>query len=112
MVNYPTKLESYINGAWRAGGGGETHAVINPATGETLAMLPLVSAADLDEALVAAEAGFKIWRKTDVNERAAKLHGVAELIRTRADAIATLLTMEQGKPIAEARGEVVSCAAV
>ncbi len=104
-------LALYINGRWRKGEGRDTHAVINPATGETLAQLPLATAADLDEALEATAKGFAVWRKTDVNERAAILHKVAGLIRERAETIAVLLTTEQGKPLAEARTEVLSCAA-
>ncbi len=104
-------LALYINGRWRKGEGRDTHAVINPATGETLAQLPLATAADLDEALEATAKGFAVWRKTDVNERAGILHNVAGLIRERAETIAVLLTTEQGKPLAEARTEVLSCAA-
>jgi len=112
MISYPKTLKFYVNGSWRSGEGRDTHSVINPATGETLAELPLANAADLDEALAAADRGFTSWRETDVNKRAAALHKVADLIRERADAIAPLLTMEQGKPIAEAKGEVASCAGV
>jgi succinate-semialdehyde dehydrogenase / glutarate-semialdehyde dehydrogenase len=110
-MNYPTDLGIYINGSWRKGDGRDTYRVVNPATGETLAELPLATAADLDEALAATARGFAVWRKTDVNERAATLHKVAGLIRERAEAIAVLLTTEQGKPLAEARTEVLSCAA-
>jgi succinate-semialdehyde dehydrogenase / glutarate-semialdehyde dehydrogenase len=109
---YPTDLQFYIAGRWRSGEGRDTHAVINPATGVTLAQLPLATAGDLDEALEAAERGFKSWRAVDVNTRGAILHKVAELIRERTDTIAAYLTMEQGKPIAEAKGEVASCAGV
>jgi succinate-semialdehyde dehydrogenase / glutarate-semialdehyde dehydrogenase len=110
-LSYTTDLKLYINGSWRSGEGRDHHDVINPATGETLAQLPLATAADLDEALAATAQGFAIWRKVDVNERAAILHKVAGLIRERAEDIATLLTIEQGKPLAEARTEVLSCAA-
>ncbi len=109
---YPTDLKFYINGTWRSGGGRDVHKVVNPASGQTLAELPLANADDLDEALEAAARGFKAWRATDVGERAAILHKVAENIRARADAIAPLLTMEQGKPLSEAKGEILSCAGV
>ncbi len=69
--SYPADLALYINGQWRSGEGRDTHAVINPASGETLAELPLATAADLDEALEAAERGFKSWRAVDVNARGA-----------------------------------------
>ncbi|MGB5077535.1 MAG: NAD-dependent succinate-semialdehyde dehydrogenase [Sphingorhabdus sp.] len=110
-TNYNADLALYIDGAWRKGEGRDTHAVINPATGETLAELSLATAADLDDALAATAKGFAAWRKTDVNERAAVLHKVATLIRERAEDIAVLLTTEQGKPLSEARTEVLSCAA-
>ena len=111
-TTYNADLALFIDGKWRSGEGRDTHAVVNPATGATIAQLPLATAADLDEALAAADKGFKQWRATDVNARAAVLHKAADLIRERADAIATLMTLEQGKPLAEAKGEVLSAAAV
>jgi succinate-semialdehyde dehydrogenase / glutarate-semialdehyde dehydrogenase len=110
-MTYTTNLGLYINGKWRSGEGRQMHKVVNPATGDSLAELPLATAADLDEALDSAAKGFAHWRKTDVNERAGVLHKIAGLIRERADNIAVLLTTEQGKPLAEARTEVLSCAA-
>jgi succinate-semialdehyde dehydrogenase/glutarate-semialdehyde dehydrogenase len=110
-MTYTTDLALYIDGQWRKGEGRDTHKVVNPATGETLADLPLATAADLDEALAAAQMGFEVWRKTDVNARAATLHKIADLIRERAEDIAVLMTTEQGKPIGESRTEVASCAA-
>ncbi len=110
-MTYPTDLALYIDGSWRKGEGRDTHKIVNPATGETLAELPMATAADLDEALAAAQLGFEVWRKTDVAERAATLHRIADLIRERAEGIAVLMTTEQGKPLGESRGEVQSCAA-
>ena len=110
-MSYTTDLGLYIDGSWRKREGRDCHAVVNPATGETLAELPLANAADLDEALAATAKGFAYWRAVDVNARAAILHKVADLIRERAEGIAVLLTTEQGKPLAEARTEVLSCAA-
>ena len=108
---YTTDLALYIDGSWRSGEGRETHQVVNPATGATLAELPMATTADLDEALAATAKGFALWRNTDVNARAATLHKIADLIRERAESIAVLLTSEQGKPLAEARTEIASCAA-
>ncbi len=108
---YPTNLGIYLDGTWRSGEGRENHKVINPATGEVLAELPQATIADLDEAIAATAKGFAHWRAVDVNERAGILHKVAGLIRERAETIAVLLTTEQGKPLAEARTEVLSCAA-
>ena len=109
-MNSSSELGIYINGSWRRGEGRDVHNVVNPATGAVIAELPLATAADLDEALEATAKGFAHWRAVDVNERAAILHKVAGLIRERAEDIAVLLTTEQGKPLAEARTEVLSCA--
>lgn len=110
QMNSSSELGIYINGSWRRGEGRDMHNVVNPATGAVIAELPLATAADLDEALDATAKGFAHWRAVDVNERAAILHKVAGLIRERAEDIAVLLTTEQGKPLAEARTEVLSCA--
>ena len=110
--NYDANLALYINGKWRSGEGRDVHQVVNPATGATLAQLPLATAADLDEALAASAKGFALWRDTDVNARAFVLHKAAALIRERAEQIAVLLTLEQGKPLSEARTEILSCAVV
>lgn len=109
---YASDLALFINGSWRMGEGRDALAVLNPATGAAIAELPVASAADLEEALAAAQAGFAEWRMVDVDTRGAILRKAAELIRDRADRIATLLTTEQGKPVGEARGEVVGAAAM
>jgi succinate-semialdehyde dehydrogenase / glutarate-semialdehyde dehydrogenase len=109
-IEYVADLKLYINGEWRSGAGRDTHAVVNPATGHTIAQVPLATLQDLDDALDASAKGFEIWRKTDVNARGATLRRAGELVRQRADVIATMMTLEQGKPLAEARGEVLSSA--
>lgn len=109
---YDTELKLFINGSWRTGEGRDEHAVVNPATGDAIAALPLATEADLDEALAASERGFATWRAMDPEARGAILHKVASLIRERAEAMATLLTLEQGKPLVESRGEVASSAAL
>jgi len=110
MTDYTTDLALFVDGSWRLGEGRDAHAVVNPATGGTIAELPLASIADLDEALAAADRGFKLWRATDVEVRSAVLRKTATLLRERAEDIATTLTIEQGKPIAEARGEIAGSA--
>lgn len=110
MTDYTTDLALFIDGSWRIGEGRDAHAVVNPATGGTIAELPLASIADLDEALAAADRGFQLWRATDVEVRSAVLRKTATLLRERAEDIATTLTIEQGKPIAEARGEIAGSA--
>lgn len=109
---YRADLALFINGRWRSGEGRDVHQVLNPATGEVVAELPLATEADLDEALEASARGFEHWRSTDINARAAILHKAAALIRERAEEIATMLTIEQGKPIGESRTEILSCATV
>ncbi len=109
---YNPELQLFINGSWRIGEGRDASQVVNPATGDAIAELPLATAADLDEALAASEIGFRTWRAMDVEARGAILHKAAALLRERAEAIATLLTLEQGKPIVEARGEVAGSAAL
>jgi succinate-semialdehyde dehydrogenase/glutarate-semialdehyde dehydrogenase len=84
-----------------------THRVINPATGETLGELPLADAADLDRALDTAARGFKIWRNSTAQQRAAVLQGAARLMLERQEDIARIATMEQGKTLAETRIEVL-----
>jgi succinate-semialdehyde dehydrogenase / glutarate-semialdehyde dehydrogenase len=84
-----------------------THKVINPATEEVLGELPLADAADLDRALETAAKGFKIWRDSTAQQRAAVLQGAARLMLERQEDIARIATMEQGKTLAETRIEVM-----
>lgn len=108
--HYDADIRLFIDGSWRIGEGRDVSGVINPATGDTIAEVPLATTADLDEALAASESGFRTWRAVDVEVRGAILHKAAALLRERTEAIATLLTLEQGKPITEARSEVSSSA--
>jgi succinate-semialdehyde dehydrogenase / glutarate-semialdehyde dehydrogenase len=109
MTPYPA-LYMIIDGERVAAGDRRTHRVINPATEETLGELPLATAADLDRALDTAAGGFKIWRKSTPQERAAVLQGAARLLVERQEAIARVATMEQGKPLSETRIEVMMVA--
>lgn len=84
-----------------------THRVVNPATGETLGELPLADAADLDRALETAQRGFRIWRDSTPQQRAAVLQGAARLMMERQEDLARVATMEEGKTIGEARIEVL-----
>ncbi len=101
---YPS-LALYIDGEWVSGGGRREHQVLNPATGEAFASLPLASTADLDRALDAAQRGFQVWKKVEAAERASVLRKAAVLIRERSDKIAWVATIEEGKTFAEAKGE-------
>jgi succinate-semialdehyde dehydrogenase/glutarate-semialdehyde dehydrogenase len=105
-MNYPD-LYLQIAGERVTGGGRRTHEVVNPATGETLGALPLADPADLDRALDAAATGFRLWRDTPAVERALVLQGAARLMLERREEIARIATLEQGKPLAESRVEVM-----
>ncbi|MFH6782288.1 MULTISPECIES: NAD-dependent succinate-semialdehyde dehydrogenase [Methylobacterium] len=100
-------VKLHIAGEWRAGSAGQTLPILNPATGETLSQLAVATRQDLDQALEAADRGFKAWRKVSAFERSKVLRKAANLMRERADAIARIMTLEQGKPLAEAKMEVL-----
>lgn len=102
----------YIAGEWRIGGGRHEEEVLNPATGAVIGTVPHASDADLAEALATAARGFAEWRVTPGEARGAVLARTAALIRERADALAAIATEEQGKPLAEARGEALGAAAI
>ena len=102
----------YINGEWCQASDGRTADVVNPATAKVIGKVPLASQADLDRALAAAEAGFKVWRKTSAYDRSKLLRKAAQLLRERADDVARLITLEQGKPLAEGKLETLTSADV
>jgi succinate-semialdehyde dehydrogenase / glutarate-semialdehyde dehydrogenase len=106
VSNYP-QLHMIIDGEKIPVGHRRTHKVINPATEEVLGELPLADAADLDRALETAAKGFKIWRESTAQQRAAVLQGAARLMLERQEDIARIATMEQGKTLAETRIEVM-----
>jgi len=102
----------HIDGAWGPAQGGRTLPIVNPATGEQIGTLAHAEAPDLDRALESAQAGFEVWRNTSPYERSKIMRKAAELIRARAADIAQLMTMEQGKPVVEARGETMLAAEI
>jgi succinate-semialdehyde dehydrogenase / glutarate-semialdehyde dehydrogenase len=104
------QLALYIDGAFIHGEGRYEQEVFNPSTGTAFARLPHATKQDLDRALAAAGKAFQSWRGTSPLERSRILRRVAELIRERAPAIARNITLDQGKPIAEALQEVTTCA--
>jgi acyl-CoA reductase-like NAD-dependent aldehyde dehydrogenase len=99
-----------IGGEWRQAGAGEAIEVVNPATEDVVGTVPSAQPADVGEAVATAKAAFPGWAATDVEARAHVLAKAAALIEERAKELAALLTSEQGKPIAEARGEVTHLA--
>ncbi len=102
----------HVAGKWRAAGGGRTFDVVNPATEEVIGTLAHAGIADLDEALAAAAAGFAVWRKLSAYERSKIMRKAADLVRERSESIARLMTTEQGKPLVEARTEILGSADV
>ncbi|MFP3604980.1 NAD-dependent succinate-semialdehyde dehydrogenase [Paraburkholderia sp. SIMBA_053] len=94
----------YIGGEWYEGA--STYPVLNPATGEVIAQVAKGGAAEATQAIAAAERAFPAWRSLTAKERSARVKRWGELMLEHRDALAVLLTREQGKPLAEARGEV------
>ena len=105
-------VQLFIDGAWRPAASGKTISVLNPATGEQIGTVAHAEKADLDAALAAAEKGFAAWRKVSAYDRYKTLRKAAEILRANAAEIATKMTMEQGKPLVEAKGETLAGADV
>jgi acyl-CoA reductase-like NAD-dependent aldehyde dehydrogenase len=102
--------EMLIGGNRRTAAGNAEIEVVNPATEEIVDTVPAASSEDVELAVGAAKRAFAEWSRTDVEKRAAMLAKAASLIEERAGVLAALLTAEQGKPLAEARGEVTHLA--
>ena len=101
------RQQGYIGGAWHEADGKETQTVRNPSTGEALGTTPRMGAAETRRAIEAAEAAWPAWRAKTAKERAALLRKWYELMLAHQDDLAAILTAEQGKPLAEARGEIL-----
>ncbi|MFC7397735.1 NAD-dependent succinate-semialdehyde dehydrogenase [Chelatococcus sp. GCM10030263] len=108
---YPDVL-LFIDGVWTHGTEGQSLDVLNPATGEVLGTVAKAEKADLDRALAAAARGFETWRKVSGFERSKLMRRAAELLRERVETIARVMTLEQGKPLAEAKAELMMSADV
>jgi succinate-semialdehyde dehydrogenase/glutarate-semialdehyde dehydrogenase len=104
------RRECCIGGEWVTADSGALLTVTNPATGETLASVPSVSSAETQRAVAAAEGAFAAWRGRVAKDRSAVLRRWYELMMANQDDLALLLTLEQGKPLAEARGEIAYAA--
>ncbi|HYF08399.1 MAG TPA: aldehyde dehydrogenase family protein, partial [Acetobacteraceae bacterium] len=104
---YPN-VQLLINGEWKPARSGKTINVLNPATEEVIGTVAHAEKPDLDDALAAAEKGFATWRKVSAFDRSKLMRKAADIFRSRADEIAKLLTLEQGKPVAEARMEIMA----
>ncbi|MEN9831517.1 MAG: hypothetical protein RLZZ487_1122 [Pseudomonadota bacterium] len=107
MSNYP-HVQLYIDGHWREGAAARKLPVLNPATGEVMGELACAETADLEEVAEAANRGFDVWRKISAFDRYKMMRKAAQLLRDRVETVAQLMTLEQGKPLAEARMEVMA----
>jgi succinate-semialdehyde dehydrogenase/glutarate-semialdehyde dehydrogenase len=108
---YPN-TQLFIDGQWCDAADGRTLPVFNPATGLEIGRLAHAGVPDLNRALAAAQRGFELWRKVPAAERATIMRRAGALMRERADAIGQVLTLEQGKPLAEAKAEATMSAEI
>jgi succinate-semialdehyde dehydrogenase/glutarate-semialdehyde dehydrogenase len=104
MSSYPS-TSLFIANEWASSADGRTLPVINPATGEEIGTVAHAGKQDLDRALKSAQQGFDAWRKLSAYDRYRIMRKAADNMRSRVDDIARIMTIEQGKPLAEAKGE-------
>ena len=109
VIAYPD-TQLFIDGQWTDPVDGRTLDVLNPADGRVLGTVAHASTADLDRALAAADRGFQVWRDTTPARRSTIMRAAAHLLRERAGDIAPVMTLEQGKPLREAKGEILAAA--
>ena len=102
------KQLAYIDGQWVGADSGQTFDVTNPATGDVIARVPQMSAAEAERAVIAAHQAFKQWKRKTAKERSELLQAWYRLMQDNLDDLALILTAEQGKPLAEARGELAN----
>jgi succinate-semialdehyde dehydrogenase/glutarate-semialdehyde dehydrogenase len=101
------QTKGYINGEWCDAKSGKTFEVVDPATGDTIATLPEMGKEDTARAIDAAHEAFQTWKLTDGRTRARLLRKWNDLCIANADDLALILTLENGKPLPEAKGEVL-----
>ena len=108
----PTLLrqQAYVAGAWIAADDGKTVAVTNPATGEQLGTVPMCGTAETERAIKAADVAQRQWAQVPAKERSAILRKLNDLMLANTDDLALIMTSEQGKPLAEAKGEIAYAA--
>ena len=100
------KQQAYVAGQWIDADNGKTVAVTNPANGETIGTVPVCGTAETERAIAAADKAQKAWRDVSARERAAILRKLNDLMLANTDDLALIMTSEQGKPLAEAKGEI------
>ncbi|MBD7976787.1 NADP-dependent succinate-semialdehyde dehydrogenase [Serpens gallinarum] len=112
QLNDPTlfRQQAYIDGAWQDADSGQALQVTNPATNEVLGSVPKMGAAETRRAIDAANRALPAWRALTAKERAQKLRRWHELLLENQDDLGRLMTLEQGKPLAEAKGEIAYAA--
>lgn len=110
-LNYPELFQQrcYIDGQWVAESG-QTQAVTNPSTGKVIGEIPVFGEQQAQECIAAAQAAFELWKKTTADHRADVLRKWCELMMGNIDDLAAILTLEQGKPFTEAKGEITYAA--
>ncbi|EPF9308997.1 NAD-dependent succinate-semialdehyde dehydrogenase [Vibrio vulnificus] len=110
-LNYPELFQQrcYIDGQWVAESG-QTQTVTNPSTGEVIGEIPMFGEQQAEQSVAAAQAAFELWKKTTADHRADVLRRWYELMMGNIDDLAAILTMEQGKPFTEAKGEITYAA--
>ncbi len=104
------RQQAYLNGKWCDADSGKSFPVTNPATGETIGHVPDMGADETRRAIVAADDAWRGWRAKTAKERSAILRKWNDLMLANADDLAIIMTIEQGKPLAEARGEIAYAA--
>jgi succinate-semialdehyde dehydrogenase/glutarate-semialdehyde dehydrogenase len=104
------RRQAHVGGRWIDADSGATFPVVDPATGETLAEVPRMGAEETRRAIEAAEVAFPAWSGLLAKERARMLRGLADAMMERKDDLARLLTLEQGKPLAESHAEIAYAA--
>ncbi len=102
--------QCYVNGEWVDADSGDTITVTNPATGGVIGSVPKMGETETARAIDAAETAFQSWRSTTAKERAVKLRKLTDLMMDNQEDLASLMTIEQGKPMTESRGEVAYAA--
>lgn len=104
------QYHQYISGVFRQGSSLATYDVLNPATSESLGQFIFTSPNDIEEAIQSAKQAYQIWSKTSAYERSVKIRQIANLMHMRVDDLAEQITLELGKPLAEAKKEVQTAA--
>jgi malonate-semialdehyde dehydrogenase (acetylating) / methylmalonate-semialdehyde dehydrogenase len=101
-----TKVPNFINGQWRESSASEWQDVINPATGDAIARVPLTDVAEVSKAIEAAAAAYPAWRRTPPEDRIQPLFKLKNLLEEHIDDLSRIITQENGKTFGEAKAEL------